>query len=180
MPVYYSQLSSDNTKTVCGTALMPLKTTTRGPAPPSIDNAKDIVDEAIEFFRANVLFRNFSPKNPQDLLLAYLTVFITELLRFHAKDKTLQDAKKNITRISLDQRFTIPGEKDFAFAGFFTAPASAAEQKDIREYLLQVRQECANRLLDRIYNADGTQNKWWFQFSKRKFLNIDNTGSSTR
>lgn len=112
--------------------------------------------------------------------MAYLTVFIAELLRFHIRDKTVSEAKKNITRISLDQRFPIPGEKDFAFAGFFSAPASAGDQKDIREYLLQVRQECANRLLDRIYNADGTQNKWWFQFSKRKFLNIDNTGSQAR
>jgi hypothetical protein len=26
-------------------------------------------------------------------------------------------------------------------------------------------------MLLRIYNEDGTQNKWWIMFSKRKFLN---------
>ena len=102
------------------------------------------------------------------------------MLRFHAKDKTQSEAKKNVTRISLDQRFPIPGDKDFCLGGFFNAPATANDSDTIRQYLLQLRQECANRLLDRIYNADGTPNKWWFQFSKRKFLNIDATGSSAR
>ena len=45
----------------------------------------DIVDEAIAFFRANVLFKSFEPKGGADLLLIYLTLFchkvITECAR---------------------------------------------------------------------------------------------------
>lgn len=33
----------------------------------------------------------------------------------------------------------------------------------------------ANRLLDRVYREDGSQNKWWFQFAKRKFMNVAKT-----
>jgi actin related protein 2/3 complex subunit 3 len=181
MPVYHSEIKDvANCRQLCSTAILPLKTSVKGPAPPSLDNAKDVVDEAIEFFRANVLFRSFTPQGPADLLLAYLTIYITELLRFFAKDKTGAEAKKNVTRISLDQRFPIPGDKDFCLGGFFNAPTSSTDSDAIRQYFLQLRQECANRLLDRIYNTDGTQNKWWFQFSKRKFLNIDATGAAAR
>jgi len=30
-------------------------------------------------------------------------------------------------------------------------------------------------LIDVIFDAAGNKNKWWFQFSKRKFMNIDKT-----
>ena len=178
---YHSEITEvGNYRTLCSTAILPLKTAVKGPAPPALDNGKDIVDEAIEFFRANVLFRTFTPQGPADLLLAYLTIYITELLRFHSKDKTQSEAKKNITRISLDQRFPIPGDKDFCLGGFFNSPANSGEADAIRSYFLQLRQELPNRLLNRIYNPDGTQNKWWFQFQKRKFLNIDATSVAAR
>lgn len=181
MPAYHSEIKDvSQYRQLCSTAILPLKTNVKGPAPASVSADKDIVDEAIELFRANVWFRSFTPNGPADLLLAYLTIYITELIRFHAKDKTAAEAKKNVTRISLDQRFPIPGDKDFCLAGFFAAPSSSADGTTIREYLLQLRQELANRLLDKIYNADGTQNKWWFQFQKRKFLNIDATGTAAR
>ena len=41
---------------VCGASLR------SGPAPPSDPNAIDIVDEALSFFKANCLFRNFEVK----------------------------------------------------------------------------------------------------------------------
>ena len=42
---------------------------------------KDVVDEAISFFRANVLFRNFEVKGPADKLLLYLTLYISACLK---------------------------------------------------------------------------------------------------
>ena len=41
----------------------------------------DVVDEAISFFRANVLFRNFEVKGPADKLLLYLTLYISACLK---------------------------------------------------------------------------------------------------
>lgn len=48
-------------------SLLPLRTKTRGPAPPPVDPSRpDIVDEAIDLFRANTLFRNYEIKGPAD------------------------------------------------------------------------------------------------------------------
>ena len=61
------------------------QTTVRGPAiqlPPledgeaKADEHQDIVDEAIAYFRANVLFKSFEVKGSADRVLAYLTLFI--------------------------------------------------------------------------------------------------------
>ena len=42
----------------------------------------------------------------------------------------------------------------------------------LRQYLTQVRQELAARLIERLY-ADGTgkPSKWWMAFQKRRFMN---------
>jgi len=38
----------------------------------------------------------------------------------------------------------------------------------VKGYLRQLRECVVGRLVDRIYNEDGTQNKHWMQYSKRK------------
>lgn len=44
-------------------ALLPLKTTFRGPAPPLANGEEmDIIDEALYFFKANVFFRTYEIK----------------------------------------------------------------------------------------------------------------------
>jgi hypothetical protein len=42
----------------------------------------------------------------------------------------------------------------------------------LRQYLTQVRQELAARLVEKLY-ADGTgkPSKWWMSFQKRRFMN---------
>ena len=49
--------------------------------PAAIVHKTDVVDEAISFFRANVLFRNFEVKGPTDKLLLYLTLYISACLK---------------------------------------------------------------------------------------------------
>ncbi|CAI5955749.1 unnamed protein product [Closterium sp. NIES-64] len=49
-------------------------------------------------------------------------------------------------------------------------PAAAAET--LRTYLQSVREETSNRLLQLVYLPDGSPNKWWLSFSKRKFMNV--------
>jgi len=172
MPVYHSTMLDQKVATACGSALLPLKTKVKGPAPPAKPSEPDVIDEAISFFRANVLFRSFQTQGPADLTLAYLTAFIAEVLRFFAKQKTKEDARKKLTELSMSQNFPIPGDKNFALAGFFAVPASRAESDSFRQYYRQMREELCNRMLDIAYDAQGNQNKWWIAFSKRKFMNI--------
>ena len=46
---------------------------------------EDIVDEALTFFRAQVLFKNYEVKGPADKTLIFLTVFIQKCLETISK-----------------------------------------------------------------------------------------------
>ena len=50
--------------------------------------------------------------------------------------------------------------------------SSPVSTEYLRQYLTQVRQELAARLVERLY-ADGTgkPSKWWMAFQKRRFMN---------
>jgi len=175
MPIYHSTLNGAQGQKVCNTMVLPLRTKIKGPAPPAPASGKDIIDEAIQFFRANVLFRNYESQGPADLTLCYLTIFISEVLREFAAQKKKKDAIAKITTLSMSQNFTIPGDKGFPLSGFFTAPTNRTEGDIFRQYYRQLREELVNRLVEIAYNAEGDQNKWWMQFSKRKFMNIAKT-----
>jgi len=56
--------------------------------------------------------------------------------------------------------------------GFFKLPGGKQEEDITRQYFRQLREELCDRLLDIAYLTDGKPNKWWMQFSKRKFMNI--------
>jgi len=81
------------------------------------------------------------------------------VLRFFAKQKTKEDARKKLTELSMSQNFPIPGDKNFALAGFFSQPASRAESDSFRQYYRQMREETCNRLIDLAYDAQGNHNK---------------------
>jgi actin related protein 2/3 complex, subunit 3 len=175
MPVNHSEYNEAKGQEACGLVVLPLKTTVKGPAPPCAAGTSDCVDEALELFRANVLFRQFDPQGPGDRLLCYLTIWISELLREFARRKTKAEAKKEIVALAMSGNFKVPGDTGFCLAGFFPASQSRSEQDLLRSFLRQVREETCNRLLDKAYNEDGSPNKWWIQFSKRKFMNIART-----
>ena len=44
------------------------------------------------------------------------------------------------------------------------------EVKKMQEYLKQVKEECGNRLLDRIYDHNGMDLKYWLAFGRRPFM----------
>ena len=44
------------------------------------DDAEDIIDEALSFFRAQCLFKNYEVHGPADKTLIYLTCFIQKCL----------------------------------------------------------------------------------------------------
>jgi len=80
MPAYHSGFPKD-CASVCGLAMLPLKTKARGPAV-CLDvgaSEEDPVDEALRLFRANVLFRNFEVQGAPDRTLIYLTLLIHQV-----------------------------------------------------------------------------------------------------
>jgi len=174
-PPYHSQFNKLNGQLTCNTAVLPLKSRSKGPAPPCAAGTDDVVDEAIRFYRANVLFKNFEPEGPADLTLCYLTVLIGETLRECVKVRTKTEAQKSIQVLSHSTNFVLPGEKDFPLPGFFKPPATKPEGDLFRSYYRQLREDLCFRLIDVIFDAQGNKNKWWFQFAKRKFMNIDKT-----
>uniref|UniRef100_A0A453T150 Actin-related protein 2/3 complex subunit 3 n=1 Tax=Aegilops tauschii subsp. strangulata TaxID=200361 RepID=A0A453T150_AEGTS len=51
-------------------------------------------------------------------------------------------------------------------------PRRRAFSELLRNYLKQIREETSGRLLNCAYRANGTPNKWWLAFAKRKFMNL--------
>eukprot|EP00009_Paramoeba_aestuarina_P000982 CAMPEP_0201514510 /NCGR_PEP_ID=MMETSP0161_2-20130828/6333_1 /ASSEMBLY_ACC=CAM_ASM_000251 /TAXON_ID=180227 /ORGANISM="Neoparamoeba aestuarina, Strain SoJaBio B1-5/56/2" /LENGTH=157 /DNA_ID=CAMNT_0047911089 /DNA_START=153 /DNA_END=626 /DNA_ORIENTATION=+ len=152
-------------------AILPLKTGYKGPAPPSRDqNSPDIIDEAIEFFKANVMFRNYDVQGPADRVLLYLTLYI-HLCLTKIANKSKGDAVNTLYQVAI-QNFSIPGDSNFALGGFVTNPANRGEADTIRQYITQLRQECGKRVCDHIYAyGEGSPDKFWMMWTKRKFLN---------
>jgi len=68
--------------------------------------------------------------------------------------------------------FPIPGDANFLLNSHYAPPASRSDADYLRQYLVQVRQELAARLIEKLY-ADGTgkPSKWWMSFQKRRFMN---------
>jgi len=54
--------------------------------------------------------------------------------------------------------------------GMFPVPNDIQEGETWRLYMKQAREELATRTLDVLYYADGSKNKWWNSFAKRKFM----------
>jgi len=128
------------------------------------------VDEAINFFKANVLFRNFEVKGPADRVLIYLTLYVSQCLTKIGTAKKM-DADKALFQLAIEN-FALPGDKNFALGGIVTNPANRGETDTIRLYLTQLRQETGQRLLNKVFARDVNKpDKWWMCFNKRKFLN---------
>ncbi|XP_004242738.1 actin-related protein 2/3 complex subunit 3 [Solanum lycopersicum] len=170
--VYHSSfVDEEGISKACGCPLLPLKSHIRGPAPVSEQDTTDIVDEAITFFRANVFFKNFDIKSSSDKLLIYLTLYINIALKRLEGCRTLAEGTKAIINLGLEN-VPVPGEAGFPFPSLFSPAQSKKEAELFRNYLKQIREETSGRLLSVAYRPNGTPNKWWSAFSKRKFMNM--------
>ena len=78
--------------TACGCAMMPLRTSVRGPAPS--EEGADIIDETLNFFRANVLFKNFDVSGSEDRTLIYLTLYVQACIETCRLIKDKKEAKQ--------------------------------------------------------------------------------------
>jgi len=82
--------------------------------------------------------------------------------------------KKKVHAIGVNRKFKVPGDAGFPFAAFFEKPANNTDKQLFVDYFGQIRHETLLRLVDLIYNTDGTPNKHWFQFSKQKWMGASN------
>ncbi|KAK4050035.1 subunit of the Arp2/3 complex [Microbotryomycetes sp. JL221] len=177
MPAYHSSYNDDEGLHQIGNmTLLPIATKLRGPAPPPADSTRDdIVNEALDLFRANSLFRNFEIKGPADRVLIYLILFIgdclTKISQARTPGWTQQEAYKQLSSYAVDN-FTLPGEPGFPLNNLYQSPANRLEADSLRQYLTQARQETVIRLIERIYTPEsqGKPSKWWMCFQKRKFM----------
>ncbi|KAI0025196.1 ARP2/3 complex 21 kDa subunit [Xylariomycetidae sp. FL0641] len=189
MPAYNSMFNGDpNVPRLIGNfPLLPLRTKTRGPAytlpqpatplpphesPDPDDESYDILDEVLALFRANTFFRNFEIQGPADRLLIYGILFVSECLGKIRPGHGVRDAQKEVQNTALDTNFSIPGDPGFPLNQMYEPPRDRQDAEQLRQYLSQVRQELASRLLARVYEegGDGKPSKWWLSFTKRKFM----------
>ena len=157
---------------------------------PADASQPDIIDETLDLFRANSLFRNFEIKGPADRTLIILILFISDCLAKLGSARTVPtqiEATKLLNTLSVDT-FPIPGDANFPLNSHYASPPSRADAgmqmhsfiritihpslEYLRQYLVQVRQELSARLVEKLY-ADGTgkPSKWWMSFQKRRFMN---------
>ncbi|KAI1266273.1 ARP2/3 complex 21 kDa subunit [Xylariaceae sp. FL1019] len=188
MPAYNSMFNDDETSSsrlIGNVPLLPLRTKTRGPAyvlpsaalppnesPDPDSESYDILDEVLSLFRANTFFRNFEIQGPADRLLIYGILFVSECLGKIRPQHGVRDANKEVMNIALDSNFAVPGDPGFPLNQMYEAPRDRQDAELLRQYLSQVRQELATRLLARVYDeeGDGKPSKWWLSFTKRKFM----------
>lgn len=150
----------------------------------------DIVDEAIDYFRANVLFRSFEIKGGADRVLVYLTLFIQQVssqglgelilctpmlfcfqcVATAAESKSKDDGISKLDALA-SSAFSLPGDAGFVLGSMLSTPATSAERDQIKLYFKQLRTAVVKRLPAYLYTDTGEPNKWWMAFAKRKFMN---------
>jgi hypothetical protein len=188
MPAYNSVFNEDpNVPRLIGNfPLLPLRTKTRGPAytlplpntplplfesPDPDSESYDILDEVLSLFRANTFFRNFEIQGNADRLLIYGIWFVSDCLSKIKPTAASRDATKDVMNLALDLNFAIPGDPAWPLNQMYEAPRDRQDAEQLRQYLAQVRQELATRLLARVYEEDESKpSKWWLSFTKRKFM----------
>jgi|TARA_B100000780_G_C20855283_1_gene339942 actin related protein 2/3 complex subunit 3 len=175
MPAYHSKFNElEGVRSIGGISILPIKATaSKGVATLANDDEKDVIDETLEYFRANMLFSTFDIKGDADRMLIYMTAFASECIKKLAKEKVdnKEAGIKNLHSLSIS-KFQLPGDSNFlpGLGQFFEKPSSKSNADFLKQYLSQCRTEMAARLAERIFNEDGTPNKWWFSYSKKSFM----------
>ena len=128
------------------------------------------MDETLEFFRANVMFRFFDLQGGADRVLVYLTLFAQQCIKHVERVADQASAASKLDVLSKSEP-TLPGDDGWPLGSMIATPTTAADRDKLRVYFKQVREALAPRLVERLFHADGSANKHWMMFAKRKFLN---------
>jgi len=167
---YHTQFREGPQK-VGNTAILPIRTQLRGPAPrDNSNNEMDVIDEAIYYFKANVFFRTYEITSEGDRLLIYITLYISECLKKLAKCTHKNNGLQEMYTLAIS-KFDIPGDPGFVLNSVYGKPASGQDAEFLRQYLQQVRQETGIRLCEKVFSTDdGKPSKWWLCFTKKRFM----------
>merc|ERR1712013_921535 len=110
-------------KCLGNTALLPLRQTTKGsdigPAPST--QGEDIVDQALNLFKANILFKQFEMETEVDRVLVYITLYTIECLKRLQKCSSKEQGTREMYTAALES-FHLPGEAGFPLNAFYTKP----------------------------------------------------------
>jgi actin related protein 2/3 complex subunit 3 len=174
MPAYHSQFL--NPPNLIGNmAMLPLRTNFKGPAAKETGEF-DIIDEALQYFKANVFFKNYEIKSEADRTLIYVTLYTTECLKKLQKCQSKNQGLKEMHTLAIS-RFYLPGESGFPLNGLYGRPASRQEEDSMRAYFQQMRQETGIRVCEKVFDpATDRPSKWWMCFVKRKFMDKSLSG----
>lgn len=174
MPASHSQFLNPQ-HVVGNVALLPLRTNFKGPAVKETGDF-DIIDEAINFFKANVFFKNYEIKSEADRTLIYVTLYITECLKKLQKCQSKNQGLKEMHSLAIS-RFYIPGEGAFPLNALYSRPENRQDEDNMRAYLQQIRQETGIRMCEKVFDpATDKPSKWWMCFVKRKFMDKSLSG----
>lgn len=105
------------------------------------ESLPDIVDETLDLFRANSLFRNFEIKGPADRLLIILILFISDCLAKLAAAKSVPtqlEATKSLNTLAVDN-FPLPGEAGFPLNSHYAPPASRFDAGELKRIVCYMR-----------------------------------------
>merc|ERR1712059_58679 len=175
MPSFHSNLQAPGDRAFGNVAIMPLRQTTTGSARgPALEiKEEDIVDETLDLFKANILFKNYEMKDSVDRVLVYVTLYAVECLKRLAKCSNKERAIQDMYSMALEP-FAIPGDSGFPLNAFYLKPKKA-EAEEMKKYFIQLRHETGARLAEKVFDpemsSEGSPNKWWTCWAKRKFLN---------
>lgn len=177
MPAYHAISSETYYQSACGFPLVPIKTSKT----PILDfktiklqdGTTDIIDEALSYFRANILFKNFSLKNEADKVIVYTTVFISkciEVIYQHYKDP--KKSKELLTALITEAEWSSTLTSHFLNT---ILVIKSNEVVDLQKYLKQIRTEVVYRLNYIFFEQEGASLdiKYWIGYAKKKFLGYD-------
>ena len=124
-------------------------------------------------YRATILFKNFKTQGPADKIIVYLTVFIQKCL-LEISRKANCDQKTAATICTEYVKEAIPSSTDAKFymrqLGQIAPSKTSGEEEKYKKYLTQLKEECAKRLVDTIYDNNSLDLKFWLAFGKKPFL----------
>ena len=106
---------------------------------PADTSQVDIIDETLDLFRANSLFRNFEIKGPADRTLIVLILYISDCLAKIGSARTVPtqiEASKSLNTLSVES-FPIPGDANFPLNAHYAPPASRSDSGKSSLRLLQ-------------------------------------------
>eukprot|EP00658_Telonema_sp_P-2_P063689 TRINITY_DN52467_c0_g1_i2.p1 TRINITY_DN52467_c0_g1~~TRINITY_DN52467_c0_g1_i2.p1 ORF type:complete len:186 (-),score=67.04 TRINITY_DN52467_c0_g1_i2:21-578(-) len=143
-------------------------------------STEDIVDEALFYYKTNMLCRTFAMKGAADRLILFLTHYIHTAIK---RIVGLKPKEAKAVIVAMQTEYSImPLDKGFPFSVFFTIggltleSVTEEEKERFSEYSKQLRYECGMRLLEKMFafpEEDGTASKFWTLFAKHKLLSHD-------